>query len=87
MISVLAWQRLGWQPLFSTTNKIGSGKELVSNTEEVEAAESKMNAASDALLSYIKGAGAIDHDRHGRLVAQLKKAQAEFLKAISELND
>jgi len=60
---------------------------VVSNREEVEAAESKMNAAKEALLNYIEGREAIDRDRHRRLVAQLKKAQADFLKAISELGE
>ena len=59
----------------------------MSTMEEVEAAEAKMNAAKDALLKYIEGRQAIDRDRHQRLVAQLKKAQAEFLKAISELGE
>ena len=60
---------------------------MVSNMEEVEAAEAKMNAAKDALLSYIEGREAINRDQHRRLVAQLKKAQADFLKAISELGE
>jgi hypothetical protein len=55
--------------------------------EEVEAAESKMNAAKDALLKYVEGRQAIGRDQHRRLVAQLKKAQADFLKAISELGE
>ena len=56
--------------------------------EEVEAAEAKMNAAKDALLlSYIEGREAINRDQHRRLLAQLKKAQADFLKAISELGE
>lgn len=55
--------------------------------EEVEAAEAKMNAAKDALLKYIEERQAISHDHHRRLVAQLKKAQADFLKAISELGE
>jgi hypothetical protein len=59
----------------------------VSNMEEVEAAESKMIAAKDALLTYIEGREAIDRERHARLVAQLRKTQADFLKAISELNE
>jgi hypothetical protein len=60
---------------------------LASNKEEVEGAEAKMNAAKDALLHYIEEQEAIDHDHHRRLVAQLKKAQADFLKAISELSE
>lgn len=59
----------------------------MSNMEEVETAEAKTNAARDALLNYIEGRKAIDRDRHLRLVAQLKKAQADFLKAISELGE
>ena len=55
--------------------------------EEVEAAEAKMNAARDALMQYIEARETIDRDRHRRLVAQLKKAQAEFLKAISDLGE
>jgi len=42
--------------------------------EEVEAAEARMNAAKDALMSYIESEDAIDRDRHQRLVAQLKEA-------------
>jgi hypothetical protein len=59
----------------------------VSTMEEVEAAEARMNSAKDALMSYIEKGKAIDRDRHRRLVARLKKAQAEFLKAISELGE
>ena len=57
----------------------------MSSMEEVEAAEARMNSAKDALLNYIEGRKTIDRDLHRRLVAQLKKAQAEFLRAISEL--
>lgn len=53
--------------------------------EEVEAAEARMNSAKDALLNYIEGRKVIDRDLHRRLVAQLKRAQAEFLRAIAEL--
>ena len=59
----------------------------MSNMEEVEAAEAKMNGAKDALLNYIEGREAIDRERHRRLLAKLKKAQADFLKAISELGE
>ena len=59
----------------------------MSSMEEVEAAEAKMNAAKDALLNYIESGNAIDRERHRRLVAQLKKAQAEFLRAVSDLGE
>ena len=60
---------------------------LMSSMEEVEAAEARMNSAKDALLGYLEGRETIDRDPHRRLVAQLKKAQAEFLRAISELGE
>lgn len=59
----------------------------MSNMEEIAAAESKLNAAKEALLEYIEARQLIDRDRHSRLVARLKKAQAEFLKASSELGE
>ncbi len=59
----------------------------MSRMEEVEAAEAKMNAAKDALLDYVEKRKTIDRDHHRRLVARLKKAQADFLRAISELGE
>ena len=59
----------------------------MSNREEVEAAEAKMNAAKEELLRYVEKTKSIDRDHHARLVARLKKAQAGFLKVISELDD
>ena len=59
----------------------------VSTTEEVESTEAKMNAARDALMDYIERRQAIDRDLYRRLTAQLKKAQADFLRAISELGE
>lgn len=54
--------------------------------EQMEAAELKMNAAQDALMKYIEAREPIDRERHRRLVTQLKRARAEFLKGISELD-
>jgi hypothetical protein len=59
----------------------------MSDMEQVEAAEAKMNTARDALLDYIERREAIDRDRHRRLLARLKKAEAEFHKAVSELGE
>lgn len=50
---------------------------------DVEAAEAKMNIAKDALLNYVESRTALDRDRYRRLVARVKKAEAEFMKAIS----
>jgi hypothetical protein len=54
--------------------------------EEVASAEAKMNEAKNAIFHYIKRPESIDRDLHARLVARLKKAQAEFLKVLSELD-
>ena len=58
----------------------------MSNLEEVERAEAKMNAAKEALLSYVEGKRPLDRNDHRRLVTRLKKAEQDFMKAISELN-
>lgn len=58
----------------------------MSNSEEIELAETKMNAAKEALLSYIERGKAIDRDHHRRLLARLKTAEQEFMKAVSNLN-
>jgi len=59
---------------------------FMSSLEGVEAAEAKMNNAKDALLNYVESRKAIDRDHYRRLVAQVKKAEAEFWKAISKLD-
>ena len=56
----------------------------MSNLEEIEAAEAKMNRAKEALLTYVESRGAIDRDRYRRLLARFKKTEADFLKAVSE---
>ena len=59
----------------------------MSTVEEVEVAEARMNTAKDALLQYVERRDTIDRDHHRRLVARFKKAQVEFLKAISKLGE
>ena len=58
---------------------------LVSGMDEVEAAETKMNEAKDALLRYIETREFIDREHHARLLARLKKAQGDFLEVLSLL--
>jgi len=58
----------------------------MSSMEQVEAAEAKMNNAREALLNCVESRKTLDRDRYGRLVAQVKKAEAQFLKAISKLD-
>ena len=51
----------------------------------IEAAEAKMNNAKEALLNYIESRKILDRDHYRRLVARVKKAETEFMKAISDL--
>lgn len=57
----------------------------MSSMEQIEAAEAKMNNARNALLSYVESRKPLDRDRYRRLVARVKKAEAQFIKAISQL--
>lgn len=52
--------------------------------EQIEAAEAKMNSAKEALLHYVESRKTLDRDRYQRLVAQVKKAEAEFLKLVAD---
>jgi hypothetical protein len=61
-------------------------EQSMSNIEEVERAEAKMTAAREALLSYIEGKKPVDRADHRRLVARLKKAEQDFMRAIAELD-
>ena len=57
----------------------------MSNMEEVEAAEARMNTAKDALMKYIEDGRVIDRQRHKILLARMKKTQVEFLKAVADI--
>ncbi len=46
-----------------------------------------MNAAKDGLLKYVETPKTLDRDQHRRLVAELKRAEAEFMRATSLLNE
>jgi len=50
----------------------------------VEAAEAKMNNAKEALLNYVESRKTLDGDHYRRLAARVKKAEAEFMKAIAD---
>lgn len=58
----------------------------MSSLEDVETAEARMHAAKEALLSYIEGRTPIQRDDHRRLLTRVKKAEQEFMKAISGLD-
>ena len=55
--------------------------------ERLEAAEARMNAAREALLAYIEKRESLDRDHHRRLLARLKKAEAEFQRVLAESGD
>ncbi len=46
-----------------------------------------MNAAKDELLSYVERRKALDAAEYRRLVTKVKKAEAEFLRASSEMGE
>ena len=58
----------------------------MSNMEEIELAEEKMNAAKEALLSSIEKGRVVDHEQYQRLVTRVKRAEQEFMKAVRELD-
>jgi len=49
----------------------------------VEAAEARMNAAREELLSYVEGRRPLDRDRYQRLVQKVKKTEAEFMRVVA----
>jgi hypothetical protein len=59
----------------------------MSDMEQVEASEARMNAAREALLSYIEQRKSLERDRYQRLLARVKKAEAEFQKTVAELGE
>jgi len=56
----------------------------MSSPEEVESAEAKLNTAREVLLSYVEARKPIDRDQHSRLLARLKRAEQEFMKAVAK---
>ena len=58
----------------------------MNNMQQVEAAEARMNDAKEALLHYVESRKMLDHDLYRRLVTRVKKAEAEFLKAVSGMD-
>ncbi len=55
--------------------------------EQVAAAEARMNDAKNALLSYVEGRTTLDGEEYRRLVADVKRAEAEFQRAASRLQE
>ncbi len=59
----------------------------MSDLEDVARAEARMNAAKDALLDYVQQRKRLEGKQYRRLVARVKKTQAEFLGAVSQLGE
>jgi hypothetical protein len=55
----------------------------VTDIEELEAVEARMSSAREALLSYVERREALDGEQYRRLVARVKKAEAEFMNVVS----
>jgi hypothetical protein len=58
----------------------------MSDIEEVERAEARMIEAKNALLGDVERRESIDRDNHARLIAKWKKAEANFLSILSQLD-
>jgi hypothetical protein len=54
---------------------------------ELEATEAKMNSAKEALLRYVEAGTSLDRDRYRQLVARVKKAEAEFMEAVTRTQE
>ncbi len=59
----------------------------MTSMDEVEAAEARMNAAKDELLTYVEERKALDAGEYRRLLAKVKRTEAEFLRVSSELGE
>jgi hypothetical protein len=57
----------------------------VTDIEEVEAAEARLNAAREALLKYVEGREQLDGEQYRSLVARVKKAEAEFMSVVAKM--
>lgn len=56
--------------------------QAVNRIEGIELAEAKMNSARERLLIYLENRGKIHGDEYRRLAARVKKAEADFMKAM-----
>ncbi|HKD91269.1 MAG TPA: hypothetical protein VKB56_05175 [Terriglobales bacterium] len=54
----------------------------VNRIEGIELAEAKMNSARERLLSYLENRGKINGDEYRRLAARVRRAEADFMKAM-----
>jgi hypothetical protein len=55
----------------------------MNNLEAMEAAEARMNSAREALLHYVEQRKELDGAQYRRLVARVKRAEAEFMSIVS----
>ena len=55
----------------------------MTDIEEVEAAEARLNAAREALLQYVERRGQLDGEQSRSLVARVKKAESRFMSVVA----
>jgi capsule polysaccharide export protein KpsE/RkpR len=58
----------------------------MTTVEQVTAAEERMNTAKQELLEYVQRRDKLDGDRYRKLVAKVKRTEAEFIKLRAELS-
>jgi hypothetical protein len=55
----------------------------MTDIEEVEAAEARLNAAREALLQYVERREQLDGEQSRSLVARVKKAESRFMSVVA----
>ena len=56
---------------------------MMDELSAAEAAEARMNAAREELLSYVEGRRPLDRDKYRRLVQKVKNSEAEFMSVVA----
>ena len=57
----------------------------MTDIEEVEAAEARVNTAREALLQYVERREQLDGEQYRSLVAHVKKAEAAFMSVVAKV--
>jgi len=55
----------------------------MTDIEEVEAAEARLNATREALLQYVERREQLDGEQSRSLVARVKKAESRFMSVVA----
>jgi len=57
----------------------------VTDIDELETAEARMNSTREALLRYVEQREPLDGEQYRRLVARVKKAETEFMRVVAKV--